>query len=267
MNNLNSYTTLRLEFGRISWHIQNLLSAILGRQITCRTKAEDDSYWSTAAIDDTFTTEEIVQLIAYVGGGAQMILSSVPTDSSTTKFLGMELCRALLKHVLKLEWEQDFITKDALWLVGTWKEPPELPEVSKDLIFIDSKAVHTRNLMPKDTFVEKLFSDGGTFSDFTSLCERYESEYGTPLYWMYPITDGKFNGCYFVLVQEGVLAISYDEIDGQDHEIFIRESARLCTREDLSNFIGDWNQFSQELLASLSTLMLYMEKKEDATND
>jgi len=266
MNNLNSYTTLRLELGRVSWYIQNLLSAVLGRQITCRTKAEDDSYWSTAAIDDTFTTEEIMKLIAYVGGGTQMIRTSVPLDANTSASLDMDLCRALLKHTLQLDWEQEFITKDALWVVGTWTKPPKLPEVPKDIIFIDSKTVDLRNLMPKDAFVEKLFSDGGTFSDFTSLCERYESEYGTPLYWMYPITDGRYNGCYFVLVREGVLAIFYDEIDEQDHEIFIRESVRLCTREDLSFFIGDWNRFAQELSDSLSSLRMYLEKKEDAAH-
>ena len=40
---------------------------------------------------------------------------------------------------MKLDWKQEFITEDALWLLGDWPEPVCLPEADEDLIFIDSR--------------------------------------------------------------------------------------------------------------------------------
>ena len=102
-----------------------------------------------------------------------------------------------------------------------------LPEPNRHLLYVDYAVVDCRELMPMEEFVKRLFDEGGTYTELTSICEAYEFEYGTPLYSMHPFPDGKYNGCYFVMVQEGVLVLSYDEIDGCDHEVFVRESARL----------------------------------------
>lgn len=119
MNNIERFTTLKLEFSRVAWYLGNILSALLGREIHCTAKAEDDSYWSIAAIDDRFTNSEIVSLIQYVGGDATMIRRCIPPDSNSSRSLGMDLCEALLKHVLKMDWKREFVTEDALWILGT----------------------------------------------------------------------------------------------------------------------------------------------------
>lgn len=75
---------------------------------------------------------------------------------------------------------------DSGTLAGTHK----LPEVDENLIFMDSKIIDCRKLMSKDEFVEKLFDDGGTSTALTTLCEDYELDFGTPVYWMHPYTDG-----------------------------------------------------------------------------
>ena len=118
MNNIESFTTLKLELSRVAWYLGNLLSALLGRKITCGANAEDDSYWSISAENDRFSNTEVVELIQYVGGDATMIRRCIPPDSNSSRSLDMDLCRALLKHVLKLDWEQEFVTKDALWILG-----------------------------------------------------------------------------------------------------------------------------------------------------
>lgn len=43
MENIQAYRALKIEFGRVSWYIGCFLSALLGRQIRCRTQLEDDS--------------------------------------------------------------------------------------------------------------------------------------------------------------------------------------------------------------------------------
>ena len=115
--------------------------------------------------------------------------------------------------------------------------------------------------MPKDEFIEKLFDEGGTFTDLASLCEANETAYGTPLYWMHPFTDGEYNGCYFVLVREGVLVLSYDEISTCDHEMFTRDSAHLCNAEEMRCFLTEWNIRSTALIETITTLLSFLEQK------
>ena len=156
MNNIESFTTLKLELSRVAWYLGSLLSALLGRQITCVANAEDDSYWSISAENDRFSNMEVVELIQYVGGDATMIRRCIPTDANSSRSLDMDLCRALLQHVLKLNWEREFVTKDALWIIGHWPDPLKLPEVDENLIFIDSKIIDCRKLLSMDEFIDKL---------------------------------------------------------------------------------------------------------------
>lgn len=263
MNNIERYTTLKLEFSRVAWYLGNILSALLGREIHCTAKAEDDSYWSIAAIDDRFTNSEIVSLIQYVGGDATMIRRCIPPDSNSSRSLGMDLCESLLKHILKMDWKQEFVTEDALWILGNWPEPVQLPEADENLIFIDSRVIDCSKLMTMDEFVEKLFDDGGTFTAFTNLCEDNEMDFGTPLYWMHPYTDGLYNGCYFALVREGVLALSYDAIDWEDHEVFDRESARLCDADEMRSFYWEYKKRTSEMLDTMNAFLFFLERKEE----
>lgn len=266
MNKPKKYSALRLELGQISEYVGYLLTALLGRKITCVTQVEDDNYWSVSAVKDRFTTSEIMRLISYVHGDSTMIRRSIPIDTNFSRSLDMDLCRALLKHILQLNWEQEFVTREGLWLLGHWAEPVQLPELDSNLLFVDNKTVDCSDLMPMDQFLRKLFDMEGTFSDLSSLCEAYDLKTGTPLYWNYPITDGKYNGCYFVLVREGILKLGYDVTDQVDHEIFDPDSAVLCSAEDLACFLDEWTSFSDRLKSTLNALISYQERKEDGYN-
>lgn len=186
MNNIAQFTTLKLEHSRVAWYLGNILSAFLGRQITCVCNAEGDSYWSISAVNDRFSNSEIVELIHYVKGDATKIRRCIPPDANSSRSLDMDLCRALLKHVLKLDWKQGFVTKEALWILGNWPEPLKLPEADENLLFIDSRIIDCRKLMPMAEFVDKLFEDGGTFTALTALCEDDELDFGTPLFGCIP---------------------------------------------------------------------------------
>lgn len=262
MNDVQKMSALRMTWDAVSRYIEALLSAILGRSLTCEAKGEDDSYWSVAAVCDTFTNVEIVRLVAFVNGDDEMLRDALPTDANTSRSLDMELCRALLKRALHLNWETEYVSKEALLLVGNFPEDASIPAINRNLLKVDSQIIDCSELIPMNDFLEKLFEDGGTFSSLTELCEDYEREYGTPLYWMHPFTDGRYNGCYFVLVQEGVLVISYDEIDDIDHEIFVRESARLCDAEEMRCFLNEWNLRTEALTATISSLLSFLERKE-----
>ena len=56
--------------------------------------------------------------------------------------------------------------------------------------------------------------------------------------------------------------ISYDEIDGINHESFVKESARLCDTEEMRCFLNDWKQRSDEITETLSHFLCFLERKE-----
>ena len=266
MNELQKLSAIKLPWDTVSQHVGEIASVILSRSITCTAKGEDGCYWSIAAERDTFRNSEITQLVASMDGGMKMMRDSLPSDSNTSRSLGMDLCRALLQQSLGVKWEQEFVTKEALYLVGVSSDFTEQPFHIRNSLYVDSKFLDFSDLISKDAFVQKLFSEGGTFADFTAICEQYEQTYGTPLYWAYPITDGRYNGCYLVLVQEGILAISYNVIDEQDHEVFEPESVRLCDAEEIRCLLNDWNIRSAELVKSLRALLFFLERKEEQGN-
>ena len=185
MNDIQRLSALKLPWGVISRYLETLISAILGRSFTCSTKGEDDDYWSISALCDTFTNVEIVRLVNAVNGDDNMLRHALPVDSTTSRSLEMGLCQALLKRALRLDWENEFVSPDALFIIGKFPTAPELPGINQNLIHIDSTTIDSSTLMSKDEFIEKLFDEGGTFTDLAFLCEANETAYGTGLYWLF----------------------------------------------------------------------------------
>ena len=230
MNDIQMLSALKLPWDAISRYLETLISAILGRSFTCSTKGENDDYWRTSVLCDTFTNVEIVRLVNAVNGDDNMLRHALPVDSTVSRSLEMGLCQALLKRALKLDWENEFVSPDALFIIGKFPAAPKLPDVNQDLIHIDSATIDSSTLMSKDEFLEKLFDEGGTFTDLASLCEANETAYGTPLYWMHPFT-------------------------------FIRDSAHLCYAEEMRCFLTEWNIRSTALIETITTLLSFLEQK------
>lgn len=263
MTDVQKLSALQLSWEAVARYLEALLSGLLGRAITCVAKGEDDNYWSVAAVCDTFTNDEILRLVTFVNGDNEMLHCALPDDSNTSKSLDLELCRALLKRALHLVWESEFVSKDYLVLVGRFSPDAQIPAIDRSLIQVDSRVIDLEDLLPMEQFLEQMFNRGGTYSDLTEVCEAYEFKYGNPLYWLHPFTDGQYNGCCFVLVREGVLVISYDVIDEVDHEVFVRESARLCDAEEMRCFLTEWELRTQALTSTMGAFLSYLEREED----
>lgn len=262
MSAIKAYSTLLLPWEDVAQYATAIVSSVLRRTVECLCQSDSNDYWAIYTKEENITNVEIAQLVSFVQGKPEMLKRALPTDSNTTRSLEMALSRALLKNILKLDWEREFISDEGLWLVGHFPEDVKLPIAGPDLLYVDSTVVDCSKLMTMQDFTNKLFDEGGTLTDFTKLCEKNNSMFGTPLYWVYPITDGQFNGCYFVAVREGILAISYDMINDEDHEVFERESVRLCSAQELGWFISDWKHFSDTMIANLGALYSYQERKE-----
>lgn len=262
MSEMRSYTTLLLPWKEIADYATAIISSVLGRTVACQPNADSNDYWAIITREAPLSNVEIAKLVRYVDGDPDMLKRALPAESNVTRSVEMRLSEALLRDVLKLDWERSFITDEGLWLLGHFSERFQPPAAGSDLLYVDGKVVDCTKLMPIKEFVDTLFEEGGTLTEFTKLCEQNHRIFGTPLYWVYPLTDGNFNGCYFVAVREGILAISYDMIDCADHEVFEKESVRLCSAEELGWFLADWKRFSETTETMLGALHAFQMRKE-----
>lgn len=117
MNSHQKYTAIKLDLPQVSQYLGSIVSTLLNREIVMEAKSEDDNYWSSVSIDNRFTIVEIMDLIKAVGGDNDMIYQSIPEDSNKTRCLSMCLSQALLKRALKLNWQTEFVTEDAVWII------------------------------------------------------------------------------------------------------------------------------------------------------
>ena len=85
--------------------------------------------------------------------------------------------------------------------------------------------------------------------------DRYNEAFGSDLIWRYPNSDGYHLGFFIVPVQEGFLALPYDEVDREDYEIMIVDDAELLDADSLQNFIDDWQTYSEDLVGAMRDMI------------
>lgn len=252
------YQTLKLSWEEIGTLTGTMISVVLKRDVTCRAAFDDYNYWTVSDTAGRFSHDDLDMLLDYVDADSEIRKIVFGFDSDTTEALDMELSQALLKKKLSTSWARELVTEDGLWLVGI--DAGRLNYAGT--ITINGRIISMDTLWPKDKFVELLFEAGGFEADLSDLCDRYVKQYGNQLYWPYPISDGEYNGVYFVLVQEGVLCLPYDEIDKDEYEIFEEDGVRLLTAEEMGYFISDWKRESGELEKVMNSFLRYLKAKE-----
>ena len=254
----NILQTLKLSWAEVGALVGSIISAVLKREITCRAALDDYNYWTVSDTAGRFSHDDLDILLDYVEASREIREITFHGDSDTAVALDMGLSQAMLKKKLNTSWEQELITEDGLWLVGI--DPEHLNYAGT--ITVDGKIISMDTLWSKEELVEQLFDAGGSEADLSDVCDRYVKQYGNQLYWSYPIPDGEYNGVYFVLVQEGVLCLPYDEIDRYEYEIFERDGVRLLTAEEMGYFISDWKRESNALEKVMSIFKNYLKARE-----
>ena len=254
----NILQTLKLSWEEVGTLIGSVISVVLKREVACRAALDDYNYWTVSDTAGRFSHDDLDILLNYVEASREIREITFHGDSDTTVALDMGLAQALLKKKLNTSWEQELITEDGLWLVGS--DPEHLNYAGT--ITIEGKLISMDALLPMDELVEQLFDAGGSEADLSDVCDRYVKQYGNQLYWSYPISNGEYNGVYFVLVQEGVLCLPYDVINRYEYEVFERDGVRLLSAEEMGYFISDWKQASQELEEVMDSFMNYLKARE-----
>lgn len=228
---------IKLKRPEMAYHIGILISDILGRKVNLVCNTEESDFWAVASKDVPFSAKEIAKLLRHVGiNDSDMVKDAMPEDRSFSKELGMELSQKLFEKVINSSWEIVFVSEDDIWLLGV-NEFATLPEVDKNIYFIDNTSIDSRKLFSKDEIIKHLTESHSIYEDLVDICNRYVKDFGNELYWHYPISDGNHNGVYFVMVKEGVLCLPYNEVTESEDVRFILEDVKLCSAQEIRYFI------------------------------
>lgn len=257
-----TYQTIKLDWTEIGSMVGKMVSDVLGRSVCCCARSDAYDFWTVSAVSGRFNLQELRQLLDFADADSETRCATIPVDSDSSASLDMSLSELLLQRCLDRAWQEEHISEDGLWLIGVSPEDKAPDEKKGETIQIESLSVELDSLWPKDEFVERLFRAGGAIGDLSELCDRYVKQYGNELYWAYPITDGIYNGVYFVLVREGILCLPYNEIDSSRFELFEREGVRLVTAAEMVYFRAYWIHMSDDLLAVMNSFVSYLIKQE-----
>lgn len=241
------YPSLKLELGKVSYYIQKLISEILNRNLVCVAKVESNDFWGVCIVNSRVSLSDLRKLLSFVNADDITVEETMPEDSKSTHYLGVRLCTELLKKALDANWQEEYITEKAIWLIDVNYIVLSNTEIDSNICFVGNSAVDTRDLLSAQDIKSGLETGGADYNTLVNLCEEHQKRYGDHLFWDYPISDGEHSGVYFVLVKEGVLAIPYNSIDNDCFEWFVLSDIKLCSHLDINDFISEWEEYSNRL--------------------
>lgn len=251
---------LLLTWGEVSFYIGQKVSDIIGRKITCHSGYEDAYYWGVAATNDTFSVQELKDILCYVNATKPLYDETLPPDSDSSKSLGMGLSQKLLEKCIGSSWEHLSFSNDGLWLVGVNSDVVNLPEMSPDTIYVEDCFVDTTKLISKDELMKYLENTDGMGSDLDEICQKNLLEYGTKLYWYCPLPSKDHEGYYFVLVREGVLSLPYNHVYDRDEELALGD-AKLFDSREIFRVKCEWDDFGYTTSRILDALARHQMKR------
>lgn len=249
----------KLPWELVNNSISEELSTILGRPIRCKAFPDNLDYWAVNLCNYEMPLAELMLLLDEVQASKESRRDSIPEDDDSVRSFGMYLATSLLERRLGCQWERFIADDDALWIVGCQ---------ANNTLDIGSRRISFEKLKSKGELMNWLTENGATHTELMNFCEDYRNEYQNELCWHYPISDGKHLGTYLVLVKEGVLSLPYDEADKEDYELFTLEDACLFSKSsDMSDFISDWDNFSNDLRNTMFALFHYLKRTENEKNE
>ena len=251
---------LLLTWGEIAFYVGEKVSGLIGRKITCQAGFEDEAYWGVAAINDTFSVQELKNILCSVIATKSMYDEALPPDSDDSRSLGMGLSAKLLENCIGSSWEHLSISDDGLWLIGIEPETVKLPEMSQDVIYVEDCFVDTTKLISKDELMKYLEGTDGMGSDLDEFCQKNLLEYGTKLYWYCPLPSKDHEGYYFVLVRDGVLSLPYNHVYDRDEELALGD-AKLFNSREVFNVKCNWDEFTDTTSRILNSLAFHLMKR------
>lgn len=259
MNRYIYCPTLKLTWSEVAELIGGIVQKEIKRPMQFKARSEDSDYWGFSVSGTWLTVAEIYQLLELVDHDEETRSEAIPSDDPSSRSIGMSLSRKLLKLALNMDWSEEHVTSDTLWLINISEEAAS---DRKDTIKIAGRVIDMAALKSKDELLKYFQENAPTHSALMDFCEDYRNQYGNELCWPYPISDGKHLGTFLVLVKEGVLSLPYDDADKIDYELFCMDDVSMFDAESMDVFIDDWNSFNEDLLQAMYSMKNYLKKQE-----
>lgn len=263
MNNTFSQPAWKLPWEAVATIVEARLFKHLHVPIRCKAVREDEHYWSIQRLEGVFTREDITHLLQAESAPPATVHSELSMESSSSRALSMELSSLLLQHELRANWEFEYLTSEALWLLG-YQKCSEQNDDSKALhLHLSNLDIPLSELKSREELLSFLQKHGADYDALMDFCDGYLDCYNNCLFWHYPISDGKHLGTYLVLVREGILSLPYDDKNDVPCGQFLLEDAALFrTVEEMQCFINDWRHFDADLTQAMYAMKDLLQQQE-----
>lgn len=103
-----------------------------------------------------------------------------------------------------------------------------------DLVELDGHAFSRQQLLATEEVMDLLERDGYHFVSLEPVRERYQAAFGDELCWPVPVCSGTHPGCVLLAVQEGLLCLPYDCLNGETYEQFSAQDIKLLTKKQVN---------------------------------
>lgn len=241
--------------------VRTELRKIIGRDILCVAKSDDDTYWDISFPLERLPLSDLHRIIeALDATDSQRDLSLPPEEdhADSVSSLSMTVSQLLLRRNLGYDWECLHLAEDSFWILGE----RDTHETNSDFIKIGSQRFLLGELKSRQEVLDYLRENGASHTALMDICEEYREKYQNELCWHYPTTDELHLGTFLLLVKEGVLSLPFNEVDSVDYELFCLEDACLCDAASIDLLIADWYCFDADLRHAMEGMRRYYEKKE-----
>lgn len=103
-----------------------------------------------------------------------------------------------------------------------------------DLVELDGHAFSRQQLLATEEVMDLLERDGYHFVSLEPVRERYQAAFGDELCWPVPVCSGTHLGCVLLAVQDGLLCLPYDCLNGETYEQFSAQDIKLLTKKQVN---------------------------------
>lgn len=103
-----------------------------------------------------------------------------------------------------------------------------------DLVELDGHAFSRQQFLATEEVMDLLERDGYHFVSLEPVRERYQAAFGDELCWPVPVCSGTHLGCVLLAVQEGLLCLPYDCLNGETYEQFSAQDIKLLTKKQVN---------------------------------
>ena len=170
-----SSKVIKLTWSEVAEMVRTELRKIIGRDVFCVAKSDDDTYWDISFPLERLPLSDLHRILeALDATDSQRDLSLPPEEdhADSVSSLSMTVSQLLLRRNLGYDWECLHLAEDSFWILGV-KDAPE----TNDFIKIGSQRFPLGELKSRQEVLDYLRENGASHTALMDICEKYNLDY------------------------------------------------------------------------------------------